>query len=120
MYIGYFHLDMTTVEISSYVTIVPVLFSILAFSILWKMRVTNNCMMKVIASLSKYSFGIYLIHEAIIYYIFPSLFCSINDWGLNSIVILLINILAVCLNLVISYVIIRLLSLLPKSKFILG
>ncbi|GAB6122583.1 acyltransferase [Dysgonomonas termitidis] len=120
IYAGYFHLNMTTVEISSYVTIVPVLFSILAFSILWKIRVTNDYIMKVINSLSKYSFGIYLIHEAVIYYIFPLFFRDVCGLELNGIVVLLINLLVVSLNIVISYFIVRLVNLLPKSKFIFG
>ena len=119
VYLGFFHLQMTTVEISSYVTIVPVLFSMLMFSILWRIKVTNAYVIKTIISLSKYSFGIYLVHEAIIYYVFPQ-FSWITSMELNNFTVLPINIVIVLLNIIMSYIIIRLLSMLPKSKYLLG
>lgn len=120
IYAGYFHLNMTTVEISSYVTIVPALFSIIAFSILWKIKMPNNYLEKAIDSLSKYSFGIYLIHEVVIYYIFPLFFKDIYNIEMNGMLVLLLNVIIALFNIFISYFIVRLLSLLPKSMYILG
>ena len=118
--IGYFILNMTTVEISKYVTIVPILFSVITFSILWKIKVKNIRVTKVIDSLSKYSFGIYLIHEIVIIYVFP-LFIGKCNWNeYNDIILLLINISLVFLNIIICYLIIRILAFLPKSKYIIG
>lgn len=120
IYIGYYLLDMTTVEISKYTTIVPILFSLFMFSFLWKIKITKNYISKSIVSLSKYSFGIYLVHEIIIIYLFP-VFVGQQDWsGINDITLLFINVLFVLLNIVISYIIVRVLSFLPKSKYILG
>lgn len=120
IYIGYFILNMTTVEISKYTTIVPILFSIIAFSILWKIKVKNVRTINVIDSLSKCSFGIYLIHEIVIIYVFPLLIGKCNWNEFNDATLLLINILLVFMNVMISYFVIRLLSFFPKSKYIIG
>lgn len=118
--IGYFILNMTTVEISKYVTIVPILFSVITFSILWKIKVKNIRVIKVIDSLSKHSFGIYLIHEIVIIYVFP-LFIGKCNWNeYNDITLLLVNISLVFMNIMICYLIIRILAFLPKSKYIIG
>ena len=111
---------MTTVEISKYTTIVPILFSIIAFSILWKIKVKNVRTINVIDSLSKCSFGIYLIHEIVIIYVFPLLIGKCNWNEFNDATLLLINILLVFMNVMISYFVIRLLSFFPKSKYIIG
>lgn len=120
IYIGYYLLDMTTVEISKYTTIVPILFSLFTFTFLWKIKIRNGYISKCIVTLSKYSFGIYLVHKIIIIYLFP-LFVDKYDWnGINDLTLLIINILFVFLNIIISYIIVRLLDFLPKSKYILG
>lgn len=120
IYVGYFYLNMSTVEISSYVTSVPMLLSIFLFSLLWKIKVANPHVLRIVTTLSKYSFGIYLIHEIVIYYILQGFFNDTWYLGLNGTLMLLINIVVVCVNIMISFTIVRLLSLVPKSKFILG
>ena len=120
VYLGYYKLGMKTVELSSYTTVVPVLLSIITLSILWKCKPHNTKLCKWITSISKYSFGIYLVHEIVVQYLNPLIFGNIDYSKLNDIAVLSINILAVISNMAISYVMVRLISLLPKSKYILG
>lgn len=120
IYLGYYKLGMTTVELSTYTTVVPVLLSFITLSILWKCKPNNTILCKWIISVSKYSFGIYLIHEIIVQYFNPLIWENIDYSKVNDIVVLSINILAVILNIAISYVMVRLINLLPKSKYILG
>lgn len=120
IYAGFYILNMTTVEFSSYVSIVPILFSTIAISILWRIHVVSRNITNIIKSLAKYSFGVYLIHEIVIIYVFPLILGESNSWELNGIIILFLNITLALFNIVISYAMVRLLSLLPKSKFLLG
>lgn len=120
IYLGYYKLGMTTVELSSYTTVVPVLLSIVTFTVLWRCNPSNAKLCKWIISLSKYSFGIYLVHEIVVQYFNPLIWENIDYSEVNDIVVLSINIFAVILNIAISYIMVRLISLLPKSKYILG
>lgn len=82
------------------------------FLIMKKIKCRNGIVLKVIQDISKLSYGIYLIHI----FILGSVFYLINDKMCTPAVIFCVG----TITFVICYGIVKILSYIPKSKYIIG
>lgn len=117
IYVGFFVLNLQTVVLSDYKGIPIVLYSIAIFSLLKWASVkleTYSIVRKYIFLISESSFGIYLIHMLVVFYIYPFIFVS------NVFPNLLVSIGFALGNLIVSCYFINLVKKNSYSKYFIG
>lgn len=120
LYIEGFILNMTTVEMSDYLSPIPLCITVIALIFLSKAEWISENNNNIVASVAKYSFGIYLFHMIVVFLIYPQI-TKLMDFSLMSdTVIIMVNILLAMINLFLSYCVVRIISLFPYSKYIIG
>lgn len=114
---SYFYMfDCHTVEISDYKGLPMILYSIAVFALFKNiaLHIQNGFVIKIMTSLSINSFGIYLVHMLIVFYIYPIIpvFDSIPD--------IIVTFYFVLINLLLSYLLVSLMRKIKYSNYLLG
>lgn len=120
LYIGFFKLQMTTVQLSEYLSPLPVSLTAVALLLLARIDRIGDFYKQIITIVAKYSFGIYLFHMVVVFLIYPTIENILDFNTFSDLSLLIINILFAIVNLFISCIVVKILSFVPYSKYIIG